>query len=414
MLTVRRIRYAMVTAAVLLVVWLLWQARGALLPFVVGGILAYVLAPLVERLARVMPFYGARRELARTLAILIVYVSGFGVLIGGGALIIPAVIRETTEFVDNIPRYVEEARVEADRWTQIYRERVPIEVQQRVEAAISDFGTSLGAYGEALLARTFNMLRGTFALVFGYIIIPFWLFYVLKDRHRIGPAIQEWFPPALRRDVDQCISIIQRVLGSYIRAQLLLGLFIGVTTTAGLYLLGVDYFIILGIIAGITELIPIIGPILGAIPAIIVVLATEPEKAIWVILFYIGVQQFENAVLVPRIQGNAVNIHPAVIIILLAIAQQLAGFAAMLVVVPLAAVSRDLFTYIYARLKEREAELADDRVIRLRRSERDMPSGPGNGALAAQSVETPVTGRVAGPADESVAATPEQSHPERP
>jgi predicted PurR-regulated permease PerM len=363
----------MVAAAVLVIVWFLWQARGALIPFIVGGVLAYMLAPLVERLARLFPFHRTRRELARTIAILVVYVTGFGVLFGLGALIIPIVVNEAIEFVDNIPGYVDQAREQSRVWTDIYRERVPEDVQARLERAVQDAGTSLGAYGEAMLSRTFGVLRNTFGLVFGYIIIPFWLFYILKDRHRIGPAIKNWFPPGLRGDVDACIGIVQRVLGSYIRAQLTLGLFIGVVTTVGLRLLGVEFWAILGIIAGITELIPIIGPILGALPALVVVLATEPEKFWWVLLFYVAVQQVENAVLVPRIQGSAVEVHPALIIVLLAIAQQIAGFGGMLIVVPLAAVARDIFKYIYRRLQEREAMEEDERVLRLKRPGR--PSG---------------------------------------
>jgi predicted PurR-regulated permease PerM len=384
-LTIRRIRYAMVLAVILIVGWFVWQARGALIPFLVGGILAYILAPLVERLSRVFPFYQTRRELARTLAIIVVYVSGLGALVAAGSLIIPAIINETSELIDNIPTYVDQAQNEAERWTDLYRRRVPVEVQQRIEQAVQDLGASLGAYGEQVLARSFGILQSTFGLFFGYIIIPFWLFYILKDRHRIGPAIKEWFPPGLRSDVDHCIRIIQRVLGSYIRAQLILGLFIGTATTLGLFLLGVDYFIILGIIAGITELIPIIGPILGAIPALIVVVATEPEKTIWVLLFYVGIQQLENVVLVPRIQGNAVEMHPALIIVLLAIAQQVAGFGGMLVAVPLAAVSRDLFKYIYSRLQERENELANERAIRLPRPPK--PSITENGATDEGPVE---------------------------
>src|SRR5215216_1545024 len=212
------------------------------------------------------------------------------------------------------------------------------------------------------------MLRNTFGIVFGYIIIPFWLFYVLKDRHRIGPTIKSWFPPGLREDVDHVIEIVQRVLGSYIRAQLTRGLFIGVATTIVLRLLGVQFWAILGIIAGVTELIPIIGPILGALPALVVVLATEPEKFWWVLLFYVAVQQLENAVLVPRIQGSAVDMHPAVIIVLLAVAQQLVGFGGLLVAVPLAAVARDIFKYVYRRLQECEAVEEDERVLRLPRN----------------------------------------------
>jgi len=187
-----------------------------------------------------------------------------------------------------------------------------------------------------------------------------------------------------------------------------LGLFIGVATTLGLFLLGVNYYVILGIIAGITELIPIIGPILGAIPAIIVVLATEPEKTIWVILFYIGIQQLENTVLVPRIQGNAVEMHPALIIVLLAIAQQVAGFGGMLIAVPLAAVSRDLFKYIYSRLQEREAELANERTIRLPRPRRGIVPPPAeNGAMEAEPATLSHSDGTAAGEDEPARPRPE-------
>src|SRR5215204_5304285 len=193
MVTIRRIRYGMVAAVVLLLAWLLWQARAALLPFVVGGILAYILAPLVERLARLFPFHRRRRELARTLAILVVYVTGFGVLIGGAAVVIPAIVAETTDFVDGLPRYVDESRETAQKWSDRYRTRVPEEVRLRIDSAVSDFGNSLGAYAQSAARRMFGILRNTFGLLFGYIIIPFWLFYVLKDRHKIGPTIQGWF-----------------------------------------------------------------------------------------------------------------------------------------------------------------------------------------------------------------------------
>jgi predicted PurR-regulated permease PerM len=358
MLVVRRARYAMVAAAVMLAAVLIWQARGALLPFFIGGVLAYLLTPLVDRITLAIPFHRRRRELARTLAILLVYIAGASVLVSAGALLVPAIISEAGDFVDNIPRYVDQSRRQAEHWTAIYRERVPADVQERVDSYIVQAGDTLGAYGRQALARSFGLLRGTFSAVLGYIVIPFWLFYILKDRHKIGPAIQGWFPEGLRTDVDACIRIIQRVLGSYIRAQLTLGFFIGVVTTIGLWALGVQFYIVLGLIAGITELVPIIGPILGAVPALIVVIATEPENTWKVLLLYIAVQQIENAVLVPRVQGNAVDLHPALIIVLLVVAQQVAGFFGMVVAVPLTAVAKDLFKYVYRRLQEREAELA--------------------------------------------------------
>lgn len=361
-LTLRRTRQALVAGVVLLLVWLLYSARGALVPFLLGGLLAYMLAPLVELFVRLHPFHRRHEGRARTLAVLEVYLLGAGALGLAGVLIIPALVAQTTDFIDNIPNYVERARDQFDRWNATYQQRVPAEVRDRIEEQAQTVGDNLGAVGRNMFNRTLGLVTSTFSIVLGYLVIPFWLFYVLKDRHQLGPAIQNWFPPGLREDVDNCIEIWRKVLGSYIRAQLTLGLFIGVITTLGLFLLGIDFYVILGITAGITELIPVIGPILGAVPAIIVTLALEPDKTLWVVLFYFAVQQIENAILVPRIQGNAVNLHPALIIVLLVVAQQLAGFFGMLIAVPLAAVSKDLFLYIYRRLREREEELQQLRV----------------------------------------------------
>ncbi|MFN8557306.1 MAG: AI-2E family transporter [Dehalococcoidia bacterium] len=320
--------------------------------------LAYLLAPVVERAARGMPFHRRRPDLARVLAIIAVYLAGFSTLIILASLIVPALITETGNLIEQAPQYVATVSDRLEQWNRLYEERVPIDIQNRVAQQLDRFGQQIGAFGQALLNRTFRVTQSMFSAVLGYLVIPFWLFYVLKDRHKIGPAIKAWFPISLRRDVDACIEIWRRVLGSYIRAQLTLGLFIGVITTVGLALLGVPFYVVLGLFAGITELIPVIGPILGAVPAIIVTIATEPGKTGWVILFYVAVQQIENAILVPRVQGGAVKLHPAVIIMLLVIAQQIAGFPGMLVAVPLAAVSRDLFLYVYQRLKQRERELA--------------------------------------------------------
>ncbi len=356
MVRIRQARMVMVTLAVAGIAYILWQARGALAPFLVGALLAFVLSPMVERLVRYHPWRVRRPGLVRTLAVLEVYIAGLAVVITAGAIIIPGIINEGAELIDHAPSYVRQARSQLKEWNEIYERRVPLEVRNRIEIQTERIGAELGNVARNALNKTFGILTSTFSIVLGYIVVPFWLFYILKDRHQLGPTIENWFPPAVRPDVDHCIEIWRRVIGSYIRAQLTLGLFIGTITTVGLWLMGVEYYYILGLVAGITEMIPVIGPILGSIPAFIVVLATEPEKVWWILLFYLAVQQVENAVLVPRIQGEAVNLHPAVIIVLLVVAQQLAGFFGMLIVVPLAGVSRDLFVYIYRRLREEEVK----------------------------------------------------------
>jgi predicted PurR-regulated permease PerM len=126
---------------------------------------------------------------------------------------------------------------------------------------------------------------------------------------------------------------------------------------------------VLGLIAGIFEVLPNIGPYLGAIPAILVALATNPFSAIWVALAFFAIQMIENLLLVPRISGKSVQLHPALVMMVLVIGGQLAGFWGMLIAVPLTAIIRDVFLYLYLRLLD-EPLSPQDAVARLRSEEK--------------------------------------------
>ena len=120
---------------------------------------------------------------------------------------------------------------------------------------------------------------------------------------------------------------------------------VGVVVFIGLWLLGVPFALVLGLVAGITELIPVIGPWLGAIPGLLVVLATAPEKFIWVALLYLGVQLLENSLLVPRIQGESLNLHPVMVLAALIVGSEVAGLWGMILGPPLAAAGRGVLLY---------------------------------------------------------------------
>jgi predicted PurR-regulated permease PerM len=128
------------------------------------------------------------------------------------------------------------------------------------------------------------------------------------------------------------------------------GVIVGVMAYVALWILDVRYPIGLAIIAGVTEMIPIIGPIIGAIPAVLVALAQDPVKAIWVALAFLIIQQIENNLIVPKIQGDFLRLHPGVIIVLLVLAGAVSGFILVLAIVPLAAFVRDAYQYLYLRV----------------------------------------------------------------
>ncbi len=352
--TPTNIRRWLVFFALLLVLYVVWLTRAALYPFAIGAVIAYIISPLVERLAVIQPWYARKPEVARGFSVITVYGFVLAVLLIAGLIFIPRLVDEVNQLIDEIPAIVDEAQAQIDRYTERYRREVPQETREQIDQAVQDLGSEAAALVETIGRRSIDVVFSTVAGLLGYISVPFFVFYALKDRDRFFGRMYSYFPEGVRPDVRECVRIANRVVGAYVRGQLFLGLVIFLITLIGLQLMGIEFAIGLAVVAGFTELIPIIGPLIGFVPAFIVVLATEPDKWWWVVLFYLGVQAAENYLLVPRIHSTSVNIHPAVILILLAVGGALWGLQGVLIIVPLAAASRDVFAYIHRRLSEEE------------------------------------------------------------
>jgi len=334
------------------VAFLAWTARGALLPFAFGGVLAYALTPVVDLLASVIPARTHRADVLRRGAVVFaLYVAVAAALVGAGALLVPLAVDQTVHFVDELPQLVRSAREETDTWLRAYRDRVPAGVQERVDIIVKDGSSAAAATIASWMRGSVSFVTQTITVLVTFIVVPFWMFWALRDRHFVARNFMNAVPQTLRPDVENILTIADRLVGRYIRGQLLLGLVVGLAVGLGLSLLGVQLSLALGVWAGITELIPIVGPWIGAVPGLLIVLATDPELFVWVALLYLAVQQLENNLLVPRIQGQAVDIHPAMVILLLVVGGAAFGFLGLLVIVPLTAILREIFWYIDRRLR---------------------------------------------------------------
>ncbi len=334
------------------VLYIVWQARGALFPFAVGALLAYALSPLVDRVASVIPARSHRGDLYRRgAAVLVLYAVFALTIVAAGVALIPVAADQIAQFVDRLPEIVDDARLQANEWLEEYRSRVPMDLQERIDEIGADAGNTVADAVAAGMRRSVGLLTGTLTIVFGFVIVPFFMFYALRDRPYVANNFINAVPEEARQDVRNLLLIADRLLGRYIRGQLFLGVVVGVSVGVGLTILGVELSLALGLFAGVTELIPIIGPWIGAVPGLIIVAATEPGLILPVLLLYLLVQQVENLFLVPRIQGQAVHIHPAMILLLLAAGGAAFGFIGLVVVVPLAAILRELFWYADRRLR---------------------------------------------------------------
>ena len=342
-----RKRMVLVVASVVVVFLLLYIARGALFPFVIGGVFAYVLFPAVKGLERLMPWRSGHPDLARVAAIAVIYIAALAILIGLLALIIPPAVRQSTNLIQDLPTIYTEAREAIEELVERFADDIPQDVRDKAEEILADLGDILLSVLQSTLAKTLQAVANTFSFIIGLAIVPVLLFYLLKDGERLVASSLSIFSKNARVHAREVVRIVNQSLGAYIRAQLLLMLFIGLIVFIGLLLLDIEFAVLLGIVAGFTEAIPVVGPIIGAVPGIIVTLATDPEKIVWVLALYLGSQLLENSLLVPRIQGNAVHMHPVVIMGLLIVASETFGVIGVVAAVPVASVLREVFKYFY-------------------------------------------------------------------
>ena len=348
-------RVLMVLLALLVVGWVVWSVRGALVPFAVGAVIAYLLAPLVAAFEQVIPFRSRSPGLCRTLAILLSYGVAGGLLALAGLLLFPPLIRQSTEFIQSIPDYVEAANNQIFQWLDRYQATVPPQIQTQIESGLSSLGSVAIAAIRTALMTTFSAVGAAIGFFSAVVLLPFWLFYVLKDERQGWQWFYNLWPEGWREDVRTIVAITDRTLSAYIRGQLLLGVVIGLATGIAMAVIGMTQPIVLGLIAGVLELIPILGPILTFIIIALVALATEPSKLLWVGVAFIIIQQLENNLLVPRIHGHVVQMNPALVMLLIVIGGALWGVVGMIVIVPLAAICRDVFRYLYHRLGDEPA-----------------------------------------------------------
>ncbi len=342
-----RKRLVLVVASIVVVFLLLYVARGALFPFIIGGVLAYVLFPAVKGLEKIMPWRHRHPDAARIVAIATIYITALAILIGLLALIIPPAVRQSTSLIENLPTIYTEAREAVEELVERFAEDIPDDVRQKAEEILADLGDILLSVAQSTLAKTLQTVANTFSFIIGLAIVPVLLFYLLKDGERLVESSLSVFPKNAKGHAREVVRIVNESLGAYIRAQLLLMLFVGLIVGVGLMLLDIEFAVLLGLVAGFTEAIPVVGPIIGAVPGIIVTLATDPEKIVWVLALYLGTQLVENSLLVPRIQGNAVHMHPIVIMGLLIVASETFGVVGVVAAVPAASVAREVFKYFY-------------------------------------------------------------------
>jgi predicted PurR-regulated permease PerM len=294
------------TVFFLLGLWFLFFVREIILELFVALLLMTILEPLVAGLTRI--------KIPRALSVLLTYILVIGIFGGVIALVVPTLIQQTANFVTALPFYLSNIGINSTTSGDI----------------IKGLLTQLGGVPGQVLNFTFSVFSNLLIILS----ILVFAFYMLLTRDKLQDQLGFLFGEAKRERIGRFIDILERKLGKWARGQLILMFSIGLGTYIGLFLIGIPFALPLAILAGILEIVPILGPIVSAIPAILIGFGISPLVGFGVAAVAFLVHQLEGYVLIPKIMEKSVGVSPLVVLISLAIGAKLAGIMGVIVSIP--------------------------------------------------------------------------------
>jgi predicted PurR-regulated permease PerM len=327
--------WAIVMAAlVAIIVWCGYLVRDVLLLIYVSGLLAIGFSPIVRLIERQTVLPIGTRRFPRWLAILVLYIVILGTLTGIGFMVVPPLVHQAQQLWTALPDMFDRAQ---DFLIQkgLLKEHLTLR-----EAVARAPGTGGGEAVGTVLGAVVGVVGG----LFGLLTILILTFYILVEADALRSTMLRLFPARNRARAAAASRDITVKVSAWLGGQLLLGGIIGATSAIGLWLLGIPFFYVLALISGIGELIPVVGPILSAIPALAVASTVSLKKVLLVIVFFVVQQQFENHVLVPKVMARQVGVSAVTVIIALLIGGKLLGIVGAILAVPSAAILQVLFT----------------------------------------------------------------------
>jgi predicted PurR-regulated permease PerM len=350
----------------LLALWALARAAGkVLVVFVIAGLIALILNPLVA-------FLQQRTRMPRGLAVLAVYLAFFLTLAGVGFLLANPISHQVLTFTNNLPHIVNEANQQIESLQRtLNKDGVHAKLVgqgktalQTLQDQLSKSAGKLATFGTGLLTEVAKALVD---LVLVFVLSVYMLIY----GQSIGRVVRKAMPPGDGSRADDFPNLAQHAVSRYVGGQLLFSVIMGTSTGLALYLFGVlgifpdgrSYALAFGVFYGVMELVPYIGPILGAVPPVVLALFTDPISALWVGILFVGLQQLEGHVVAPQIFSHTLRINPLLVIFALLLGLQLYGIIGALVALPILSVLRETALYLYRHLTFEPWERTPDKLL---------------------------------------------------
>lgn len=321
------------TALAIVLMWALYLVRGQLLMLYVSALFATGLAPLVRMIERRRILLAGKRRIPRSAAILAIYATVLGLLAALGAAIVPPLVAQAQQLWTDLPSRLDLLTQKFAEWGFTPPGTSFTELLKQAPVAGSADAVT------TLLVALWSIVGG----LFGIVTILLLTFYFLVDSENLFNLLVRLFPKAQRQQVANVGELVAVKVSAWLGGQILLGFIIGITSAIGLAILGVPYFFVLAVVAGIGEMIPMVGPLLAAIPTIAVAFTVSPGLGAAVAAFCWALQIVENNFLVPKVMSQQVGLSAITVIVALIIGSSLLGLPGALLAVPTAAIIQVLF-----------------------------------------------------------------------
>jgi predicted PurR-regulated permease PerM len=336
----------------LLGLWALARAAGVvLLVFIVAAVIALILNPIVTVVQRA--------RLPRGLSVATVYVGLLAVLIVVGFFLANPIAEQVRAFQSDIPRLVDDANATlADLQESLDDQGIDVEIQAQGQTALQTLQEQLVQGSGEVVTFTGELLRVVVETSIQLVLVLVLSIYMLIYGPRIGAQVRALMPPGDGTPEDDYPTRVQRAVSGYVRGQLLFSTTMGASAGVALWIYGKlgifeageDYALAFGVFFGVMELVPFVGPILGALPPLIVAFFEDPLTAVWVGLLFLALQQLEGHVVAPQVFSYTLRINPLLVIFALLFGAEIYGIVGALIALPIAATLRETVLYLRRHL----------------------------------------------------------------
>lgn len=321
------------TILILFAGWFLYVIRDILIILVGAVVVAAAIEPLANRLQRY--------RMPRALSVILVYVGVLALLAASVTILVPVLAEQTIQLAQTLPHAV----TVVQSWVGETFLVSSSTVVHQVQSALLQFGNELGTVGLNVVQQTSTVFTGLVSVLLVFVIA----LYLVMEQNALGKFFHIVVPEAHHAYVDQVISRVHYKIGRWVLGQVTLAVIMGVAAASGLWLLGVPYALALGLLVGIFELVPVIGPIVAAIPGVIIAFTQSWWLGVVVLVFYILIQQAENHILIPHIMSRVTGLNPLVTLLAVLLGARLLGVAGIILAVPVATIMDVLLSDLFGK-----------------------------------------------------------------